>query len=714
MATHRATFSPELLRPDAPEPTPVAEALLTARLAEVEELRRRAQTRLEDVEILRLQAAADAGEIRAESDARILVLEREREAALRLSRLAQSELEVARAGAAAAKAESELARAGAAQAKADAETAKAEAERARTEAEAAKAEVRSAKAETERVNEVLARRTAELTAESLSMRNSWTWRATGPLRKLAQRLPMLRAIGKVLEVLYWRLTFQQRRRRQAAEYALLNASGLFDAAYYLQRYPDVYADRSDPLAHYLVHGAAEGRDPSPRFDAACYLAEHPDVRAAGVNPLLHYVQHGVHEHRRTLAPAAIPEAITPLATDQAPAANEEPAVLAPPVPCLAPPAGAETNPAPAVSQVAVTEAPFSLKSGGRSILVVDHRLLTPDLDSGSVRMFALVHLLVRLGYAVTFVADADDADHTYALPLRELGVQVLWGLASAQALLRGGGEHLTHVLLSRPSVAERYLPTIRAYAPLAQLIFDCASDAELHREIQSFAFRAADAVLATTEPARRAVEAECPGVRVEVIPHIYRVRAQAAPWSRRQGLMFIGGDQQASNVDAVTWFAREVLPLVTRELPEVKFRMAGSLPAESLAALLSPNVELLGHLPDAGPSFEEARVFVAPLRSGAGMRGRIGQAMSLGLPLVTTRIGAEGMGLEGGVHALIADEAEEFAKAVVRLYRDEVLWKELRDNALVQVDRHSGEAAALKALERLLLSDNAEPRSLTA
>jgi glycosyltransferase involved in cell wall biosynthesis len=80
---------------------------------------------------------------------------------------------------------------------------------------------------------------------------------------------------------------------------------------------------------------------------------------------------------------------------------------------------------------------------------------------------------------------------------------------------------------------------------------------------------------------------------------------------------------------------------------------------------------------DVSPYFDGCRIFVSPLRYGAGMKGKIGQSMSFGLPVVTTTIGAEGIGLRDGENALIADDPGAFANAVVRLYEDEALWNRI-------------------------------------
>ncbi len=102
----------------------------------------------------------------------------------------------------------------------------------------------------------------------------------------------------------------------------------------------------------------------------------------------------------------------------------------------------------------------------------------------------------------------------------------------------------------------------------------------------------------------------------------------------------------------------------------------------SIKSLHSANIEPVGFVPDVAPYFESCRVFVAPLRFGAGMKGKVGQSISHGLPVVTTQIGAEGMDLQNEKHLLIADDPRDFADAVVRLYRDEILWQRLRRKRL--------------------------------
>src|SRR5262249_38799860 len=143
---------------------------------------------------------------------------------------------------------------------------------------------------------------------------------------------------------------------------------------------------------------------------------------------------------------------------------------------------------------------------------------------------------------------------------------------------------------------------------------------------------------------------------------------------RRGSLLFVGGFQHAPNADAVLWFVREVRPRLLRIVPDIEVVLVGSSPPPEIRAFVeSIGVRLTGYVPDTAPYLDRAWVSIAPLRYGAGMKGKVGEAMAAGLPVVTTSIGAEGMELEDGVTALVADTPEAFAEAVRRLCTDDAL-----------------------------------------
>jgi len=366
-------------------------------------------------------------------------------------------------------------------------------------------------------------------------------------------------------------------------------------------------------------------------------------------------------------------------------------------------------------------AEFADAGRARRVLVVDRRMPTPDRDSGSVRMLAVLKLLRGIGHEVTFVSDSEERMPGYEAPVRNLGVEVLYGRASAARHLSASGPDYGCAILSRPEVAERFAYLVRAHALRARLVYDSVdlhwvrleraaevsgdprdrAQAERYRQLEGLACASADLTLAVTPEERATLEREWPGLSVEVLPNIHEVVARAPPWSERRDLMFIGGFEHKPNVDGVEWFAGEVLPLIRKSLPGVAFDVVGNKSKKKVARLASAAVRVHGYVPDAAPFFERCRVFVSPLRYGAGMKGKIGQSMGRGLPVVTTSVGAEGMMLVDGENALVAGDPAAFAAAVVRLYRDELLWSRLSRNGIEHVREHFGEEAALRRMKEI-------------
>ncbi len=177
-----------------------------------------------------------------------------------------------------------------------------------------------------------------------------------------------------------------------------------------------------------------------------------------------------------------------------------------------------------------------------------------------------------------------------------------------------------------------------------------------------------------------------PGLRTEVVPTVHPPCPRGPRFDEREHLLFVGNFLHKPNADAVRFYAREVLPRVRESLPHVELLLIGeNAPAEFNA---DEGVRALGYVPDIEPLLARARVSVAPLRFGAGINGKIGEAMAHGLPVVTTTIGAAGLALRDGVEALIADSPEELAAATVRLYTDASLWNRLSEAGRAHVERN--------------------------
>ena len=157
--------------------------------------------------------------------------------------------------------------------------------------------------------------------------------------------------------------------------------------------------------------------------------------------------------------------------------------------------------------------------------------------------------------------------------------------------------------------------------------------------------------------------------------------------------MFIGGYEHPPNVDAVLYFVNEVLPLIRQQEPGIKFYVVGSKPPASLKQIADNDVIVTGYVEDLSAYMEGCRLSVVPLRYGAGIKGKVGFSLSYGVPCVVTQVGAEAMELESGREVLIADSPRDFAAAVIRLYRDKLLWETLSQNGIDYVRRHYSFAA---------------------
>ena len=135
-------------------------------------------------------------------------------------------------------------------------------------------------------------------------------------------------------------------------------------------------------------------------------------------------------------------------------------------------------------------------------------------------------------------------------------------------------------------------------------------------------------------------------------------------------IVFVGGFPHTPNVDAAHFIADEVMPLIWRDMPDARLVLVGYAPPPDVLALAGPRVVVTGHVPAVEPYLDKAQLVLAALRYGAGVKGKIVEALRLGVPVVTTSIGAEGIGIVPGKHALVGESAAELAAAALSLFRE--------------------------------------------
>ena len=359
----------------------------------------------------------------------------------------------------------------------------------------------------------------------------------------------------------------------------------------------------------------------------------------------------------------------------------------------------------------------------KRVLVIDATTPMADHDSGSLRMVNLMRVLGDLGCQTSFMPENRVFVERYTPALQALGVEALYAPYAQDPVkfLRERGGEFDLVILSRHYVAAPFAGLVRLYAPQARLAFDTV-DLHYLRE-QRAAELSGDAALARAAAATRAQELklirdsdvtlvvspvekellahDAPGARVDVLSNVHEVHGCMRGFADRADLVFVGGFQHPPNVDAVEWFVREVFGRVRAAIPEVRFHVIGSRVPASIQSLASGHVVVHGFVEDIMPFMDGCRVSVAPLRYGAGVKGKVNMAMSCGLPVVATPIAVEGMHVMSGDDVLVGEDAVAFADAVVNLYRDESLWNRLSANGLANVERHFSFAAARVAVEKL-------------
>jgi len=360
----------------------------------------------------------------------------------------------------------------------------------------------------------------------------------------------------------------------------------------------------------------------------------------------------------------------------------------------------------------------------KRVLIVDATTPTPDQDSGSLRMVNLMRVLADLGCQTSFLPDNRAWIERYTPALQELGVEALYGhhAANPVTLLRERGREFELIILSRHYVAASYVGLARLYAPQATLAFDTvdlhylreqraaelsgkpelARHAAATREQELKLIRECDVTLVVSPVEQELLAREAPGARVDVLSNVHEVFGCRKAFGERRDLVFVGGFQHPPNTDAVSWFVRDVFPRVRAELPDVNFHVIGSKVPDAIRALADERVRVHGYVEDIEPYMDGCRISVAPLRYGAGVKGKVNMAMSYGLPVVATSIAVEGMHVRVGEDVLVADEAAAFAAEVVRAYRDGALWARLSANGLANVERHFSFAAARDAVRDLL------------
>lgn len=341
----------------------------------------------------------------------------------------------------------------------------------------------------------------------------------------------------------------------------------------------------------------------------------------------------------------------------------------------------------------------------KTILVIDHYVPQPDRDAGSRTMWQFMRLFRKHGMSVKFWPENLWFDPHYAPLLQQEGVEVIYGpgyVGRFEDWIRENGRAIDYVLTSRPYVSIGFLNAIKKHSPATVLYYGHdVHHLRVREQLKLEHKRELELQLIELEGQEREVWGQVDVIyypsdietsyvndslrqgghteRCRTIPVYAFDSFPPEPWANaaaRMDLLFVAGFAHPPNSDAAVWLVREVLPLIRRRYPSVKLSLVGSNPTEAVRNLEGDGVHVTGFVSDEALSgyYGTAKVAVAPLRYGGGMKGKVVEAMRFGIPCVTTPAGAQGFSGTDDFLA-VAEDPESFASEVMRLLEDEAAWQ---------------------------------------
>jgi autotransporter-associated beta strand protein len=352
--------------------------------------------------------------------------------------------------------------------------------------------------------------------------------------------------------------------------------------------------------------------------------------------------------------------------------------------------------------------PSIFSNPGLRALFIDEEVPVVDRDAGSQAVMSHMLAFRKLGYQVSFVAaqqfsedgtPAGTGDGIAALERDAITCCRLPAYASVEEVLRRQAGCFDLIYLHRLSNAMKYLALARQYCPHARVLYSVAdlhhlrlerqarieerSDllAESHRVrlMECMVALSADAVLTHSVYEAMLLRKVVPGANVHVVPwviHCDQIMADDNQWDDQQqnGVAFIANYAHEPNVDAAHFLAGTIMPLVWQRDPTITCLLVGSRMPETIHRLARPGPSMallaLGHLPDLCPLFDRIRLTVAPLRYGAGIKGKVLASFAAGVPCVMSAIAAEGIGLPPILSACVSNSPAEIAGLIVQLHAD--------------------------------------------
>ena len=366
-------------------------------------------------------------------------------------------------------------------------------------------------------------------------------------------------------------------------------------------------------------------------------------------------------------------------------------------------------------------------------LFIDYDTPRPDRDAGSVAAIQEMTLVRDLGYKVTFASTGLDHVEGYTQALQDDGIETVYRpfVPSIQDLLRDLGPHLDVVYMTRHYVAHDTLAAVRRFAPQARVLMNLAdlhhlrekraaeelgdadlmAAAERTRESELDAITQVDATLTYSDAEKTVIETETNSkASVFMLPWVVTPPAAVAGLRGRSGMSFLGNFNHPPNADAVEWFGETVLPGLSAECGAL--HVYGAHMSRAMRDRATERLIIKGYVPDIADAYAPHRMFVAPLRFGAGIKGKVISAIAHGIPTVLSPIAAEATGLRHEYDCLIAESPEDWHACITRLSLDNTLWQQIAENGRTHAKQGFSYARGLDRMHDIFAANGLPTRPL--
>ncbi len=357
--------------------------------------------------------------------------------------------------------------------------------------------------------------------------------------------------------------------------------------------------------------------------------------------------------------------------------------------------------------------------GKRVILVVDHYVPEFDKDAGSRTTYQYLKMFVNKGYIVKFLPDNFHYSEPYTNCLEQMGIEVLYGMWYKDNIdnwILWNKDNIDIVYLNRPHITIKYIDFIKDNTSIKIIYYGhdlhflreereyeiTKDESHLHeskkwKEIELSIMKKADVVYYPSYVEEEYIKKIDPSIPVKAINAYMFDKVddkEAFDFEEKKGMLFVGGFIHRPNLDAVKWFSEKIYPII-KQKKHIPFYIVGSNPPTSITKLSGDGITVKGYVTDEklDELYKKCRLIVAPLRYGAGIKGKIIEAMKMGIPVVTTSCGAEGIKNTNNL-LIVADNEEEFAKEILKIYDDYSRLQEISHNERKYInDNYTSEAA---------------------